>query len=446
MNGYNFTERVRKALALAREQAVSLHHEYVGPEHMLLGLIEEGGGVAATVFTDLAVDPARVRQRLLEYVKAGGETQRTGPDLPYTSRAKKALELAMSEARELSHSYVGTEHLLLGILREGMNVAAQVLIEAGVTLDRARAEVLRILGTGPESQRTQDRSSLLDRIQDRVEGAMERIGSAAEAVISGKPIEAAVPGRPAPGQYMRRSLRDGQFIPLAVDDGTTMQAYVVRPVNAGRKPGLIVFQEAFGVNAHIRDVATRFAAQGFVVIAPELYHRTGTHVEGSYDDFPGMQPHFKAISTDTIAADARAAHAWLAADPEVDSARIAAIGYCMGGRAAFIANSELPLSGSASYYGGGIAPSLLDRVSKLHAPQLLCWGGKDTHIPPEQTRAIDDALLAAGKPYTTVTFGEAGHGFFCDQRSAYHPDVAAEAWALTIAFLARTTGIAAPRT
>ena len=436
MNGYNFTERVRKALALAREEAAHLHHEYTGPEHMLLGLIAEGQGVAMTVLTNLSVDPATVRVRLLEFVKAGGETVPTGPDLPYTSRAKKALELAMSEARALSHSYVGTEHLLLGILREGMNVAAQVLIEAGVTLDRARAEVLRILLGSPRED-VEDRKSLLDRIGDRVGEAFEKLGSAADAVITGKP---------APGHELRRSLRDGQFIPLAVDDGTTMQAYVVRPVYAGRKPGLIVFQEAFGVNAHIRDVATRFAAQGFVVIAPELYHRTGTRVEGSYDDFPGMQPHFKAISTDTIAADARAAHAWLAGDPEVDSTRIAAIGYCMGGRAAFIANSELPLSGSASYYGGGIAPSLLDRVSRLHAPQLLCWGGKDTHIPPEQTRAIDDALLAAGKPYTTVTFGEAGHGFFCDQRSAYHPDAAAEAWALTIAFLARTTGIAAPRT
>ena len=444
MNGYNFTERVRKVLMLAREQAGQLHHEYVGPEHMLLGLIEEGGGVAATVLNDLSVDPAKVRERLLEVVQPGSEDTRTGPDLPYTSRAKKSLELAMSEARELHHEYVGTEHILLGLLREGQNVAAQVLIASGVTLDRARAEVLRIIGTPPQQgqARTHDGKSLLDKIGNRVEEAFEKLGTAADAVMTGKAASASA----ARGRATRRSLRHGHFIPVAVDDGTTMQSYVVRPVDAGRKPGLIVFQEAYGVNAHIQDVATRFAMLGFVVIAPELYHRTGTHVEGPYDDFAAMGPHFNALSTDTIAADARAAHAWLAADPEVDTSRIAAIGYCMGGRAAFIANTELPLAASVSYYGGGIAPHLLDHVPKLHGPQLLCWGGKDTHIPPEQTRAIDDALRAADKPYTTVTFGEAGHAFFCDQRPAYHPDVAAAAWALTIAFLARTTGIAAPRT
>ena len=242
------------------------------------------------------------------------------------------------------------------------------------------------------------------------------------------------------------ALQEGHFITLDVDDGTSMQAYVIRPAGAGRKPGLIVFQEAYGVNAHIRDVAARFAARGFVVIAPELYHRTGTHVEGRYDDFAALGPHFNAVSSETIAADSRAAHAWLAAQPEVDAKRIATIGYCMGGRAAFVANLELPLAAAVTYYGGGIAPHLLDRVPQLHAPHLFCWGGKDTHVPPEQTRAIDDALRATDKPYTTVTFGEAGHAFFCDQRAAYQPDAAAEAWALTIAFLARTTGIAAPRT
>ena len=444
MNGYNFTQRVRKVLAMAREQAAQLHHEYVAPEHMLLGLIAEGEGVADTVFENLSVDPEQVRRRLLEVIPVATESAATGPDLPYTSRAKKSLELAMAEARDLHHEYVGTEHILLGLLREGKNIAAQVLIESGCTLDRARAEVLRILGTETESQRTQERSSLLDRIQDRVEGAMDRIGSAADAMVG---RATATASRPAPGQYMRRTLRDGRFITLGVsEDATEMQAYVVRPVGAGRKPGLIVFQEAFGVNDHIRDVAARFAAQGFVVIAPELYHRTGTHVEGSYDNFPALAPHFQALTTAGMAADANSAHTWLMSDREVDDTRIAAIGYCMGGRAAFLANAELPLAASVSYYGGGIATQLLDRVSTLHGPQLLCWGGKDTHIPPEQTRAIDDALRAAGKPYTTVTFGEADHGFFCDQRSAYHPDVAAEAWALTIAFLARTTGIAAPRT
>ena len=147
MNGYNFTERVRKVLAMAREEAARLHHEYVGTEHILLGLIREGEGVAAAVLQNLSVDLDEIQQKIEETVKKGKAAQATGPDLPYTTRAKKVLELAMSEARELNHSYVGTEHLLLGLLREEKGIAAQVLTETGVNLDAARAETLRLLGT-----------------------------------------------------------------------------------------------------------------------------------------------------------------------------------------------------------------------------------------------------------------------------------------------------------
>ena len=152
MNGYNFTERVRKVLAMAREEAARLHHEYVGTEHILLGLIREGEGVAATVLQNLSVELDEIQQKIEETVKKGKAAQTTGPDLPYTSRAKKVLELAMSEARELSHSYVGTEHLLLGLLREEKGIAAQVLTDAGVNLEAARAETLRILGTDAPQQ------------------------------------------------------------------------------------------------------------------------------------------------------------------------------------------------------------------------------------------------------------------------------------------------------
>jgi ATP-dependent Clp protease ATP-binding subunit ClpC len=147
MNGYNFTERVRKVLAMAREEAARLHHEYVGTEHILLGLIREGEGVAAAVLQNLSVDLDEIQQKIEETVKKGKAAQATGPDLPYTSRAKKVLELAMSEARELNHSYVGTEHLLLGLVREEKGIAAQVLTDAGVNLEAARSETLRLLGT-----------------------------------------------------------------------------------------------------------------------------------------------------------------------------------------------------------------------------------------------------------------------------------------------------------
>ncbi|MBX3145754.1 MAG: ATP-dependent Clp protease ATP-binding subunit [Gemmatimonadales bacterium] len=147
MNGYNFTDRVRKVLQMAREEAARLHHEYVGTEHILLGLIREGEGVAAAVLTNLNVDLEEIQQKIEETVKKGKASSAPGPDLPYTSRAKKVLELAMTEARELNHSYVGTEHLLLGLLREEKGIAAQVLTDAGVTLEQSRAETLRLLGS-----------------------------------------------------------------------------------------------------------------------------------------------------------------------------------------------------------------------------------------------------------------------------------------------------------
>ncbi|HYN81218.1 MAG TPA: ATP-dependent Clp protease ATP-binding subunit [Gemmatimonadaceae bacterium] len=147
MNGYNFTERVRKVLAMAREEAERLRHEYVGTEHILLGLIREGEGVAAAVLQNLSVDLDEIQQKIEDTVKKGKATAATGPDLPYTSRAKKVLELAMAEARDLTHNYVGTEHLLLGLLREEKGIAAQVLTDAGINLDAARAETLRLLGT-----------------------------------------------------------------------------------------------------------------------------------------------------------------------------------------------------------------------------------------------------------------------------------------------------------
>jgi len=146
MNGYNFTERVRKVLALAREEASGLHYEYVGTEHILLGVIREGGGTASAVITNFGVSGRELRSHVIELAKPATETRgRPAHDLPYTSRAKKSLELAMTEARGFNHNYVGTEHLLLGLLHEGKGLAAQALNDLGITLEPAREETLRVL-------------------------------------------------------------------------------------------------------------------------------------------------------------------------------------------------------------------------------------------------------------------------------------------------------------
>lgn len=160
MSGYNFTERVRRTLALAREEANLLHHEYIGTEHVLLGILREGEGVASTVLENLDVEPDRLRETILNVVKSGSASAEPRADLPFTSRAKKTLELAMSEARELNHAYVGTEHLLLGLIREDKGIAAQVLKDAGITLDIARDETLRILGPTRGESATTPRPAL----------------------------------------------------------------------------------------------------------------------------------------------------------------------------------------------------------------------------------------------------------------------------------------------
>ena len=227
-----------------------------------------------------------------------------------------------------------------------------------------------------------------------------------------------------------------QHVTLSVADGTSMNAYVATPAKrSGFAPGIIVFQEAFGVNAHIKDVTERFARLGFVAVAPELFHRTAEPgFEGSYTDFESVRPHFGALGLDGLLADIDAAYGFLTECADVDDERIAAAGFCLGGRMTYLANARVKLRAGISFYGGGIAPDLLDRAAQQHAPLLMFWGGLDAHIPAEQYRAVADALTAAGKVHEQVVFGQADHGFFCDQRASYNAIAAHQAWALALEF------------
>jgi ATP-dependent Clp protease ATP-binding subunit ClpC len=151
-----FTERVRKVIYLAREEAARLQHDYIGTEHLLLGVIREGEGIAATVLNNLGLDLDRIRQEVENMVSASGGTMTIG-EIPFTPRAKRVLELAVEEARSLGHNYVGTEHLLLGLIREGEGVAAKVLLELGVDRKRVREETLKLLGGTPSSTSSAER-------------------------------------------------------------------------------------------------------------------------------------------------------------------------------------------------------------------------------------------------------------------------------------------------
>ncbi|GIW75727.1 MAG: ATP-dependent Clp protease ATP-binding protein [Phycisphaerae bacterium] len=146
-----FTDRARKVMALANQEAQRFNHEYIGTEHILLGLVKEGSGVGANVLKNLDVDLRKVRLEVERLVKSGPEMVTMGK-LPQTPRAKKVIEYAIEEARNLNHNYVGTEHLLLGLLREHDGVAAQVLMNLGLKLEEVREEVLNLLGAGVENE------------------------------------------------------------------------------------------------------------------------------------------------------------------------------------------------------------------------------------------------------------------------------------------------------
>ena len=146
-----FTDRARKVMALARKEAQRFNHDFIGTEHILLGLIQEGSGVAANVLKNLGVEIEKIRREIEKNVQSGPSMVTMG-QLPFTPRAKKVLELSMEEANELGHNYIGTEHILLGLIRENDGVAAQVLLDLNLKLDDVRAEVLELLGAEMQSE------------------------------------------------------------------------------------------------------------------------------------------------------------------------------------------------------------------------------------------------------------------------------------------------------
>ena len=230
------------------------------------------------------------------------------------------------------------------------------------------------------------------------------------------------------------------FVTLSVADGIEMRAYSAFPSSTGPVASIILLQEAFGVNHHIRSVADRLAAAGYAVIAPELFHRTAAPgQEFAYSDFGSAMLHYNAINNEDLTADLRACYDWLRNQPLVIADKIGSIGFCLGGRVSFLANAVLPLAAAVSYYGGG-THQIKDRANDLHAPHLFFWGGLDAHISKDDIVQVTDAVTAAGKPFINTFISYADHGFHCDERPSYHPQAAAEAWALTLAFFREKLG------
>jgi ATP-dependent Clp protease ATP-binding subunit ClpC len=195
-----FTDRARKVMQLANQEAQRFNHEYIGTEHVLLGLIKEGSGVAANVLKNLDVDLRKIRLEVEKLVQSGPDMVTMGK-LPQTPRAKKVIEYSMEEARNLNHNYVGTEHILLGLLREQEGVAAQVLMNLGLKLEEVREEVLNLLGHGLEGSEGGER------------GGSER-GGAAGSGESPKSSKSKTPALDSFGRDLTELARQGKLDPV----------------------------------------------------------------------------------------------------------------------------------------------------------------------------------------------------------------------------------------
>lgn len=221
-----------------------------------------------------------------------------------------------------------------------------------------------------------------------------------------------------------------EYVELAVPDGSTMRAWYTCPAKQKGRAGLMVFQEAFGVNSHIRAVADRFAEAGYVVIAPELYHRAAPEFEGKYEDIAPAIALARQLTPEDLEHDVRASYDFL---HQSAGDKIACVGYCMGGRVSFLANVTVPVKAAASYYGGGLA-DIIGRASDCSGPMLFFWGEQDQHIPSEQRQKVAEGMRESRHQSVQVTFSDAGHAFFNDQRPSYNAAASKLAWELTLSF------------
>ena len=209
-------------------------------------------------------------------------------------------------------------------------------------------------------------------------------------------------------------------------------------------PGVIVLQEAFGVNAHIKGVCRRVAGLGYAAYAPELYHRSGRAIVLGYDEFAKARPILGELTNERIFEDLRVAHGHVGRQPHVDRGRMAAWGFCMGGWSAVLAACELPLAAAVSFYGGGLVrprkdiafTPLMDRLGRAGCPLLLVFGEQDPSITAADIEAVHSRLAEHGRPHEVEVYPEGGHGFFCEDRAAYHAPTAEAAWARAAGWLA----------
>jgi carboxymethylenebutenolidase len=223
-----------------------------------------------------------------------------------------------------------------------------------------------------------------------------------------------------------------------------MPAFLARPTTEETYPGVVVVQEAFGLNDHIRDIASRLARDGYVTLAPNLYYREPNAVAG-YNNLPEALRLMSTLWDETVVKDMGAAIAYLRQQPAVRADRIGVTGFCMGGRIAFLTACMNPaVKAAVPFYGGGIGHLMqpsdrtpkapLEYADRLTASLLLFFGGEDSFIPLDEVDLIKHRLAELKKNAETVVYPGAPHGFFCTERDSYRPDAAKDAWERMLKF------------
>lgn len=222
---------------------------------------------------------------------------------------------------------------------------------------------------------------------------------------------------------------------------STMEGYLTQPEAAGRHPAVVVIQEIWGVNSHIQSVVDRLPSQGYVGLAPSMFHREGPMTTGLHEEMDTAIARMRRCTDANILSDVGAAVDYIKAQSFVQSDKIGIVGFCYGGRVSYLASCNISdLSASVVFYGGGIGaalgdgPSPLEQTANIGCPMLGLFGEEDANPAPEDVANFDAELTKNGKTHEFHSYAGAGHGFHCEARASYRPEAATDAWAKAIAW------------
>ena len=232
-----------------------------------------------------------------------------------------------------------------------------------------------------------------------------------------------------------------RWVDMSVN-GQTMEGYLAQPEGDGRHPAVVVVQEIWGVNSHIQYMADKFPAQGYVGLAPAMFHRQGRMTMGLHEERDTAIANMGRCTDPDIIADVQAAVDYLQAQSFVQPDRIGIVGFCFGGRVSYLAACNISdLKAAVVYYGGRIlaplgteGPSPLEQTANINAAVLGLFGEDDANPTPEDVATIGAELQKHNKTYEFHTYPGAGHGFNCNARDSYRPEAAADAWAKAMAW------------